>query len=87
MAEALREAALAVGLLGAPTWVARWVRETFADELDPRCRRVGGVDADAGATAGRGRRQHARRPPPLLAILIRAFQAGVVAALYLRGPG
>ena len=40
MAEALRDAALAAGLLGAPTKVARWVRETFAAEIDERHRQV-----------------------------------------------
>lgn len=38
MAEALREAALAAGLLGAPTQVARWVKETFAEPLTERRR-------------------------------------------------
>lgn len=40
MAEALRDAALAAGLLGAPTRVARWVRDTFAAEIDERHRQI-----------------------------------------------
>ena len=40
MAEALREAALTSGMLGAPTRVARWVRETFADALAERQRQL-----------------------------------------------
>lgn len=38
MAEALRDAALAAGLLGAPTQVARWVKETFERPLAERRR-------------------------------------------------
>lgn len=40
MAEALRSAALSAGMLGAPTRVARWVRDTFADDLDERHRLI-----------------------------------------------
>lgn len=40
MADALRETALAAGMLGAPTRVARWVRETFADALAERQRQL-----------------------------------------------
>lgn len=38
MAEALREAALSAGLLGAPTQVARWVKESFEQPLAERRR-------------------------------------------------
>lgn len=40
MAEALRAAALAAGMLGAPTRIARWVRDTFADDLAERHRLI-----------------------------------------------
>ncbi len=48
MAEALRDAALAAGMLGAPTRVAAWVRDTFAAELDERHRQI---RAAAGRTS------------------------------------
>jgi len=38
MGDVLRRCAVAAGLLGAPTQVARWVRETFAEELAGRRR-------------------------------------------------
>lgn len=48
MAEALREAALSAGLLGAPTQVARWVKESFEAQLAERrrCLRLAARDSN-----------------------------------------
>ncbi len=49
MAEALRAAALTAGLLGAPSLVARWVREVFAEELAERHRLIRAARPGPGA--------------------------------------
>ncbi len=50
MAAALRAAAIASGMLGAPTRVACWVRDTFAAEIDQRQRLIrDAVHADPAA--------------------------------------
>ncbi|MFO0722476.1 MAG: serine/threonine-protein kinase [Myxococcota bacterium] len=97
MAEALRDAALAAGLLGAPSRTARWVREVFADQLAERSRLIRA--ARPGGTVMVLPRMspsflpapylEAEHPGPSIAAFILAIAgalaAGILVVLYARG--
>lgn len=97
MADELRDAALAAGLLGAPARTARWVREVFAEELAERARliraaRPGGEVvvlprlAPSVLPTPHADTEDVRHSVAMFVLAVAAaFGAGVLVVLYARG--